>query len=85
MSTSEGLFVAGLILVLVVSFVGYALWTNYDIEVEECCDGFRRYVLDGQVGGECHHWTFSDHMQGIRGCVVEEELTLLTDSEVEHE
>ena len=72
MGNKEALICGVLMFTLIMIAFLVPTYMNYNSKVQECCIGFRLYVLDGQSGGECHAWTFKDHLSGLRGCVVED-------------
>lgn len=45
---------------------------RYEYDIEKCCDGYREWILDGQIGGECFHVTKWEYFQGIGGCTVKD-------------
>lgn len=62
-----------ILLMITLFFIGFfGVWSynNYKYEVEECCYGYRKYVLDGAVGGTCQYWSYLGHLKGIKGCAV---------------
>ena len=56
-------------LIIIFAIVG-SLYIDYKHEVGICCDGYRTYILDGQLEGECSHWSFTEHLKGINGCAI---------------
>ena len=65
----EILFACIVLLILSGTYLG-VVYSSYKQEVKECCEGYRKYVLQGQEGGECGYWSFMNHLGGIRGCSV---------------
>ena len=68
----EVIIVTVFIIMFIVSGFLLLSYLKYEIEVDDCCYGYRKYVLNNQVGGECQYWTFLEHLLGIRGCVIED-------------
>lgn len=58
-------------ILLLFSLFGIMMYFSYLEKVDECCDGYRKNMLDGQEDGECVYWSFKDELKGIRGCAVE--------------
>lgn len=60
-----------IIIVLTSGFLGL-MYMDYSQEVELCCEGYRAFMLEGQSNGECYYWSFIDHLNNLKGCVVED-------------
>ena len=70
MGNKEAIIVTVFIIAFIVGGFLLLSYMKYNIEVDECCWGYREYVLDGQAGGECQSWTFSEHLKGQGGCAI---------------
>ena len=70
--TSNLLFVMVVIVGMTLGVFYFATHMKYESKVRECCEGYRQYVLDGQIGGKCVAWTYFQDLQGMGGCGVED-------------
>lgn len=69
---SNAILVFVFLTIVIIGAFLFVVNINYQSKVSECCSKFREYILEGQEGGECYYWSFTDHLKGVYGCVVED-------------